>query len=58
MSNGYGYEREPQMDKPSYNRRFSKKRAGLRRERNKKLRHLPLTEDARSHSKIYSGWEW
>lgn len=54
MALSYGEEREPWMNTEAHNRHKSFKRE--KRERNKKIRRLPL--DFVINLKKRTGWEW
>lgn len=56
MGLSYGEEPEPWMNTESYNRHHSRKRD--KKERNRKLRRIPINKDVRSLLKKWSGWEW
>ena len=58
MALSFGEEPEPWMNRPSYNRRSSRKR--MKQERNRKLRRIGKSRNAdlRSLSKKYVGYEW
>ncbi len=56
MGLSWGEEPEPWMNTEAHNRHSSRKRD--KRERNRKLRRLPLHVDLRSLLKKHVGWEW
>lgn len=58
MALSFGEEPEPWMNRPSYNRRSSRKR--MKQERNRKLRRIGKSRntDLRSLLKKYVGYEW
>lgn len=56
MALSFGEEPEPWMNTEAHNRHSSRKKA--KKERNKKLRRLPISTDIKSLLKKYSGWEW
>ena len=51
MSLSYGYEPEPWMNSESHNRHSSRKK--IKRERNKKLRRIPINKDIKSMLKRF-----
>ena len=56
MGLSWGEEPEPWMNTEAHNRHSSRKRD--KKERNRKLRRLPLHVDLRSFLKKYVGGEW
>ena len=59
MALSFGEEPEPWMNRPSYNRRSSRKR--MKQERNRKLRRIAKASNSvelRSLLKRYVGYEW
>jgi hypothetical protein len=56
MGLSYGYEPEPWMNSDAHNRHSSRK--NIKRERNRKLRRIPIYKDIKSMLKRFDGWEW